>query len=98
MPMVDDRFNKELCEERHEKIDESLDRFGDDIGNLEKCTIKLTELIDRFDKSLSDQDMRISILEKRPAETVRRCIAYILTALAGAASAGILSYVEQFLG
>ena len=89
-----ENYNKELCEERHSRIEERLAKHGRQIDSLEKCVIKLTEMIERHDNECKDTGKRISAIEARPAATLGKVCGYAATALFGALSGWILQYFE----
>lgn len=86
-------YNKELCEERHERIEERLTKHGEQIDSLEKCVIKLTEMIERYDSSKCI-GQPITITQSRPAVTVGKVCGYTVTAVLGALSSWLIQYFE----
>lgn len=91
---MSEEFNKELCEERHARIEERLSRQEQKIDSLEKCVIKLTEMIERHDNECKDSDIRISAIEAKPMATVGKICGYAATAILGAISSWIVQYFE----
>lgn len=87
-------YNKELCEERHARIEERLSKHGEQIDSLEKCVIKLTEMIERHDNECKDSDQRISAIETKPMATIGKICGYAATAILGALSSWIVQYFE----
>lgn len=87
-------YNKELCEERHSRIEDRLCKHGEQIDSLEKCVIKLTEMIERHDNECKDCDKRINEIEAKPMATLGKIFGYALTAALGALSSWALQYLE----
>ncbi len=89
-----ENYNKELCEERHARTQETLDKHEIKIENLEKCTSKLEPEVklqhDQCEQSLN----AISKMEKRPSAILGRAVTHVISAMAGALAAWIL----QLLG
>ncbi len=84
-------YNKELCGERHERIDSTLEKHGEQIDSLEKCTIKLTQMIENHDMMCKDNYKRITKIENKPSDIVGKIMGYALGALFGA----LASYLGQ---
>ncbi|MBE6547740.1 MAG: hypothetical protein E7667_02515 [Ruminococcaceae bacterium] len=89
-----ENYNKELCEERHIRIEDRLTKHGQQIDSLEKCVIKLTEMIERHDNECKDSDKRLSAIETKPMATIGKVCGYAATAIFGALSGWILKYFE----
>ena len=82
-------YKRALCEERHERIEARLAKHGEQIDSLEKCTIKLTEMVDRYDKLAQGQESRIASLERKPGLVLERAIGYALSVLLGALASAL---------
>lgn len=89
----DDKYNRELCNERHDRLDDLLDRTTEQIDHLEKCTIILTELVERFDKTLTAQGERIETMEKEPFRNLKRAVGYLVGAIAGVLAGMLMNSV-----
>ena len=85
-------YRQELCRERHERIETRLGKHGEQIDSLEKCTIKLTEMVDRYDKLAQRQEERISALESRPGLLVEHVLGYAASAILGAIGSALVGY------
>ena len=84
-----------LCKERHDRIEARLTKHGEQIDSLEKCTIKLTEMVDRYDQLAQRQEGRIAALERKPLMLWERAIGYALSVALGALASALAGY---FLG
>ena len=85
-------YKEVLCEERHERIELRLGKHGEQIDSLEKCTIKLTEMVDRYDKLAQGQEARIAALERKPGLLLERAIGYALSVVLGALASALAGY------
>ena len=85
-------YKRVLCEERHERIEARLGKHGEQIDSLEKCTIKLTEMVDRYDKFAQRQEERITALESRPGLLVEHVLGYAASAILGAVGSALVSH------
>ena len=85
-------YKRVLCEERHERIEARLSKHGEQIDSLEKCTIKLTEMVDRYDQMVEQQHVRIQALERRPGQILERAIGYALSVALGALASALAGY------
>ncbi len=83
-------FNRELCRERHENISRELREDDERIDCLEKCTIKLTQMIEKYDLRLDDHQRRITAIETKPVKFVEKMIWYAVSALLGALAGAIV--------
>ena len=73
----------------------ALPSTGSKIDSLEKCTIKLTEMVDRYDRLAQGQEARIAALERKPGLVLERAIGYALSVVLGALASALAGY---FLG
>ena len=85
-------YQRVLCEERHERIENRLAKHGEQIDSLEKCTIKLTEMVDRYDKLAQRQEERISALESRPGLLIEHVLGYAASAILGAIGSALVGH------
>ena len=85
-------YKRVLCEERHERIEARLSKHGEQIDSLEKCTIKLTEMVDRYDQMVEQQHVRIQALERKPGQLLERAIGYALSVALGALASALAGY------
>lgn len=85
-------YKRVLCEERHERIETRLCKHGEQIDSLEKCTIKLTEMVERYDQMAERQYARIDALERKPGQIMERAIGYALSVALGALASALLGY------
>ncbi len=85
-----DSYNGELCEERHERIDDLLARHEEKIDCLEKCTIKLTQMIEMHDLICTENKEKIEKINSRPIDWISKIVTLVLSAVCGAISAGLL--------
>lgn len=85
-------YKQVLCEERHERIEARLGKHGEQIDSLEKCTIKLTEMVDRYDQLAQRQEERIAALESRPRLLIEHVIGYTASAVLGAFGSALAGY------
>ena len=85
-------YKEVLCDERHERIETRLTKHGQQIDSLEKCTIKLTEMVDRYDQLAQRQEARITALEKKPGLLLEHVIAYVASAVLGAVGSALAAY------
>ncbi len=86
-------YNKELCEERHERIDERLRASGQKLDNIENCTIKLTQIVEMQTEQINENRARIEEIASRPGDMVGKIVGLALSALAGAICARIVDYL-----
>ena len=91
MPNAPD-YQRVLCKERHERIENRLLKHGEQIDSLEKCTIKLTEMVDRYDRMVEQQHVRIQALERKPGQLLERAIGYALSVALGALASALAGY------
>ena len=85
-------YKRVLCEERHERIETRLGKHGEQIDSLEKCTIKLTEMVDRYDQLAQRQEARIAALERKPGLVLERALGYALSVVLGALASALAGY------
>ncbi len=85
-------YKRALCEERHERIEARLGKHGEQIDSLEKCTIKLTEMVDRYDQLAQQTDARVTALERKPGMVLERAIGYALSVVLGALASALAGY------
>ena len=85
-------YKRVLCEERHDRIEARLAKHGEQIDSLEKCTIKLTEMVDRYDQMAAQQHARIDALERKPGQLLERAIGYALSVALGALASALAGY------
>lgn len=85
-------YKRALCEERHERIEARLTKHGEQIDSLEKCTIKLTEMVTRYDRLVQQSDARITSLERKPGLALERAIGYALSGALGALASALVGY------
>ena len=85
-------YQRVLCEERHERIEARLGKHGEQIDSLEKCTIKLTEMVDRYDQLAQAQEGRIASLERKPGMVLERAVGYALSVVLGALASALVGY------
>lgn len=83
-------YNKELCCERHERIDSLLEKQSEQIDSLEKCTIKLTQMIERHDLLCEENEKKVNSIMNKPAYIIGNIIGYALSAGIGAVAAHFL--------
>ena len=91
-----EQYNKELCEERHSRIEDRLLKHGEQIDSLEGCIIKLTEMIERHDNECKESARRISEIESRPVMVLGKIMGYTLMAILGAISSWLVQYFDLF--
>lgn len=89
-----ENYNKELCEERHCRIEDRLDKYSEQIDSLEKCVIKLTQMIERYDNESKDNVKRIHAIETKPLAMIGKIAGYAATAILGALSTWVAGYLE----
>ena len=89
-----ENYNKELCEERHARTQETLDKHETKIENLEKCTSKLEPLVEHHEEQCEHSMNAINKMEKRPADIIMNAVTHAASILAGALGVWIL----QLLG
>lgn len=89
-----ENYNKELCEERHCRIEDRLDKYSEQIDSLEKCVIKLTQMMERYDNESKDNGERLHAIETKPLATIGKIVGYAATAILGALSTWIMGYFE----
>ena len=85
-------YKRALCEERHERIETRLSKHGEQIDSLEKCTIKLTERVDRYDQLAQHQEARIAALERKPGLLLEHVLGYAASAVLGALASALIGY------
>ena len=85
-------YKEVLCDERHERIEARLSKHGEQIDSLEKCTIKLTEMVDRYDQLAQRQEARIAALESKPGLLLEHVIGYAASAVLGALGSALVGY------
>ena len=85
-------YKRVLCEERHDRIEARLAKHGDQIDSLEKCTIKLTEMVERYDQMAERQYARIDALERKPGQIWERAIGYALSVALGALASALAGF------
>lgn len=90
---MENNYNKELCEERHERIEERLTKHGEQIDSLEKCVIKLTEMMERYD-STTGMLSQLGKGEPKPFATFSKVCGYTVIAVLGALSSWLVQYLE----
>ena len=89
-----ENYNKELCEERHARTQETLDKHETKIENLEKCTSKLEPLVEHQVEQCEQSMNAINKIEKRPTDIILKAVTHAASILAGALGVWIL----QLLG
>lgn len=89
-----ENYNKELCEERHARTQETLDRHEAKLENLERCACKLEPIIELQHEQCEQSLKAIDKIEKRPADVLGKAITHAISVLAGALAVWIL----QLLG
>lgn len=85
-------YKEVLCEERHDRIEARLGKHGEQIDSLEKCTIKLTEMVDRYDQLAQRQEARILALESKPGLMLEHIVGYVASAVLGALGSALVGY------
>lgn len=85
-------YKEVLCDERHDRIEARLTKHGEQIDSLEKCAIKLTEMVDRYDLLVSSQEARIRALERKPGLFFESVIGYVASAVLGALGSALVGY------
>lgn len=85
-------YKEVLCDERHERIESRLGKHGEQIDSLEKCTIKLTEMVDRYDRLAQNQEARILALESKPGLLFEHIVGYVASAVLGALGSALVGY------
>ncbi len=85
-------YKEVLCDERHDRIENRLTKHGEQIDSLEKCTIKLTEMVDRYDLLVQQQEARIRVLESKPGLWLEHIIGYVASAVLGALGSALAGY------
>ncbi len=89
-----ENYNKELCEERHARIEERLSKHGEQIDSLEKCVIKLTQMAERQENEREESEIRLSAIEAKPFTTICKIGGYAITAILGGLSTWVAQYFE----
>lgn len=89
-----ENYNKELCEERHARTQEALDRHEAKLENLERCACKLEPIIEHQIEQCEQSMKAIDKMEKRPAAIIGKAVTHAISVLAGALAVWIL----QLLG
>lgn len=89
-----DIFNKELCEERHHRTQETLDKHESKIDDLERCTRKLEPMVENQELICLESRKRLKKIERRPAEIFIKTVSYAASIIAGA----LASLLIQFFG
>lgn len=89
-----ENYNKELCEERHARTQETLDKHETKIENLEKCTSKLEPLVEHQQEQCEQSIEAITSIQKKPSEIILKAVTHAASILAGALAVWIL----QLLG
>ena len=89
-----ENYNKELCEERHARTQEALEKHEAKIENLERCTSKLEPIIELQHEQCEKSLKAISRMEKRPSLILGKAVTHAISVLAGAIAVWIL----QLLG
>ena len=87
-------FNKELCEERHHRTQEALDKHESKIEDLERCTRKLEPMIENQELICIESRKRLKKIERRPTEMLIKFSGYAASVIAGA----IASVLIRFFG
>lgn len=87
-------YNKELCEERHHRTNEALERHEMKIENLEKCTRKLEPMVENRELICSESRKRLKKIERRPAEIFIKTVTYAASIIAGALASLLIQYFE----
>ncbi|MBR5601327.1 MAG: hypothetical protein IKZ16_01040 [Clostridia bacterium] len=85
-------YKEVLCDERHDRIEARLTKHGEQIDSLEKCTIKLTEMVDFYDQLVRQQEARIRTLESKPGLLLEHVIGYVASAVLGALGSALVGY------
>ena len=89
-----DIFNKELCEERHHRTQETLDKHESKIDDLERCTRKLEPMVENQELICLESRKRLKKIEHRPMDMLIKASGYAASVLAGA----IASVLIRFFG
>lgn len=87
-------FNKELCDERHRRTNEVLERHEDKIEDLEKCTRKLEPMVENQKIICSESRRRLKRIERRPAEILIKTVSYAASVIAGAIASFLIQYLN----
>ena len=87
-------FNKELCEERHHRTQEALDKHESKIEDLERCTRKLEPMIENQELICIESRKRLKKIERRPTEMLIKVSGYAASVIAGAIATFLIKYFE----
>ena len=87
-------FNKELCEERHHRTQEVLDKHESKIEDLERCTRKLEPMVENQELICLESRKQLKRIERRPTEMLLKVSGYVASVIAGA----IASVLIRFFG
>lgn len=85
-------FNKELCEERHHRTQEALDKHESKIEDLERCTRKLEPMIENQELICMESRKRLKKIERRPTEMLIKASGYAASVIAGAIATFLIRY------
>ena len=85
-------FNKELCEERHHRTQEALDKHESKIEDLERCTRKLEPMIENQELICLESRKRLKKIERRPIEILIKTAGYAASVIAGAIASFLIRY------
>ncbi len=86
-------YSAELCDERHARMDFDLHHVEEKLEKLEICTVKLTDMIERHDKIIDEQKVKIEALEKHPGAILQKLLWYAVSAVAGALAVTLTDYI-----
>ncbi len=89
-----ENYNKELCDERHARTQETLDKHEHKIEKLEKCTSRLEPEVKLQHEQCERSMKAINKMQKKPADIIGKAITHAISVLAGALAIWIL----QLLG
>lgn len=85
-------FNKELCEERHHRTQEVLDKHESKIEDLERCTRKLEPMVENQELICMESRKRLKKIERRPTEMLIKISGYAASVIAGAVASFLIRY------
>lgn len=82
-----------LCDERFARDKHQIDENKTLLWELRDCSLKLTQMIQRHDKELEEQEKRLTAIEQKPADTWGKLKIAFLTALVS----GVAGYVFSMI-
>jgi hypothetical protein len=74
-------------------LDFDLHHVEEKLETLEICTVKLTDMIERHDKIIDEQKVKIEALEKHPGAMLQKLLWYAVSAVAGALAVTLTNYI-----